>query len=60
MEIQELLGLKKTCSITLAKQMRNMELIKVVWRGKDKRYLRIYLYDFYKFCLHAFLEHGKD
>lgn len=38
-EIQELLGLKKTRAFTLAKQMRDEGLIKVVGRGTEKRYV---------------------
>ena len=39
--IQDLLGLKKTRAFTLAKQMRDEGLIKVVGRGGDKKYMRI-------------------
>ena len=39
-EIQELLGLKKTRAFTLAKQMRDDGLIKVVGRGTEKRYVK--------------------
>lgn len=41
MEIQELLELKKTRAFTLAKQMRDMELIRVVGRGTAKKYLKV-------------------
>lgn len=41
LEIQELLGLKKTRAFILAKQMRDEGLIKVVGRGDSKRYLKI-------------------
>jgi len=40
-EIQELLGLKKTRAFTLAKQMRDEGLIRVEGRGDSKRYLKI-------------------
>ena len=36
LEIQELLGLKKTRAFTLAKQMRDERLIKVIGRGSQK------------------------
>ena len=39
-EIQELLGLKKTRAFTLAKQMRDEGLIKAVGRGTEKRYVK--------------------
>ena len=39
-EIQELLGLKKTRAFTLAKQMRDEGLIKVVGRAAEKRYVK--------------------
>jgi len=38
-EIGDLLGLKKTRSFTLAKQMRDLGLIRVVGRGENKEYL---------------------
>ena len=38
-EIQDLLGLKKTRAFTLAKQMRDDGLIKVVGRGSQKVYV---------------------
>ena len=38
-QISELLGLKKTRTFTLAKQMRDMGLIEVVGRGEKKRYV---------------------
>ena len=38
-EISKLLGLKKTRTFTVAKQMRDLGLIKVVGRGDSKRYL---------------------
>lgn len=38
-EIQELFGLKKTRAFTLAKQMRDEGLIRVVGRGNDKKYI---------------------
>ena len=41
LEIQELLGLKKTRSFILAKQMRDEGLIRVEGRGDSKRYLKI-------------------
>ena len=37
-EISDLLGLKKTRTFTVAKQMRDLGLIKVVGRGESKRY----------------------
>ena len=37
--ISELLGLKKTRTFTVAKQMRDLGLIKVVGRGDSKKYL---------------------
>lgn len=40
-EIRELLGLKKTRAFTLAKQMRDDGLIKVVGRGEGKSYVRL-------------------
>lgn len=40
-EIQELLGLKKTRAFLLAKQMRDEGLIKVDGRGDSKRYLKM-------------------
>ncbi|MBQ8372144.1 MAG: putative DNA binding domain-containing protein [Clostridia bacterium] len=40
LEIQDLLGLKKTRAFTLAKQMRDYGLIKVVGRGNEKKYIR--------------------
>lgn len=40
LEIQELLGLKKTRAFTLAKQMRDERLIKVIGRGSQKVYVR--------------------
>ena len=39
-EIQELLGLKKTRAFTLAKQMRDEGLIRVVGRAAEKRYVK--------------------
>jgi ATP-dependent DNA helicase RecG len=38
-EIQELLGVKRTRAYTIAKQMRDMELLDVVGRGENKVYL---------------------
>ncbi len=38
-EIGNLLGLKKTRTFTVAKQMRDLGLISVVGRGKSKRYI---------------------
>ena len=38
-EIQDLLGLKKTRAFTLAKQMRDEGVIKVVGRGSQKVYV---------------------
>ena len=38
-EISNLLGLKKTRTFTVAKQMRDLGLIKVVGRGESKKYL---------------------
>lgn len=40
LDIQDLLGLKKTRAFTLAKQMRDYSLIKVVGRGCDKKYIK--------------------
>ena len=40
-EIQELLSLKKTRAFTLAKQMRDEGLIKVIGRGNEKKYIKI-------------------
>ena len=40
LEIQDPLGLKKTRAFTLAKQMRDYGLIKVVGRGTEKKYIR--------------------
>lgn len=40
LEIQELLGLKKTRAFILAKQMRDEGWIKVVGRGTEKRYIK--------------------
>jgi ATP-dependent DNA helicase RecG len=37
-EISDLLGLKKTRTYTIAKQMRDLDLIKVVGRGESKYY----------------------
>ncbi len=39
-EISELLGVKKTRAFTLAKQMRDLGLIVVQGKGKEKRYVR--------------------
>lgn len=39
-EIQELLELKKTRAFTLAKQMRDEGLIKVIGRGNEKKYIK--------------------
>lgn len=38
-EISDLLGLKKTRTFTIAKQMRDLGLIKVVGRGDSKKYM---------------------
>lgn len=38
-EISDLLGLKKTRTFTVAKQMRDLGLIKVVGRGDNKKYM---------------------
>ena len=38
-EISDLLGLKKTRTFTVAKQMRDLGLIKVIGRGESKMYL---------------------
>ena len=38
-EISKLLGIKKTRTYTIAKQMRELGLIKVVGRGESKRYV---------------------
>ena len=38
-EISDLLGLKKTRTFTVAKQMRDLGLIRVVGRGESKKYL---------------------
>lgn len=40
-EIQELLGLKKTRAFLLAKQMRDEDLIRVEGRGDSKKYLKM-------------------
>ena len=40
LEIQDLLGLKKTRAFTLAKQMRDEGLIKVIGRGNEKKYIK--------------------
>lgn len=39
LDIQQLLGIKKTRAFTLVKQMKEKKLIKAVGRGKDKKYL---------------------
>ena len=39
-EIQNLLQIKKTRSFTLAKQMRETGLIKMIGRGSDKMYIK--------------------
>ena len=39
-EIQELFGLKKTRAFTLAKQMRDIGLIKAEGRGSNKVYIK--------------------
>ena len=39
LQIQDLLGLKKTRTFNLAKQMREMELITSVGRGSEKKYV---------------------
>ena len=41
LEIQALLGLKKTRAFTLAKQMRDLGLIQVEGRGEDRRYVLV-------------------
>ena len=41
LEIQTLLGLKKTRAFTLAKQMRELNLIKPVGRGIEKKYVKL-------------------
>ncbi len=41
-EISDLLGLKKTRTFTVAKQMRDLGLIQVIGRGKSKRYISIH------------------
>jgi ATP-dependent DNA helicase RecG len=41
LEIQELLGLKKTRAFILAKQMRDEGLIRVEGRGDSKKYTRV-------------------
>lgn len=38
-EISEMLGLKKTRTFTVAKQMRDLGLIKAVGRGENKKYI---------------------
>ena len=38
-EIGELLGVKKTRSFIIAKQMRDLGLIKVIGRGDNKKYI---------------------
>ena len=40
LEIQELLGLKKTRAFILAKQMRDEGLITSLGRGSDKKYIK--------------------
>ena len=37
-EISELLGLKKTRTFTVAKQMRDLGLIKAIGKGESKKY----------------------
>ena len=39
-EIQSLLGIKKTRAFDLVKKMREMELVQMIGRGEEKRYLR--------------------
>lgn len=41
LEIQELLGLKKTRAFMLAKQMRDEELVRVIGRGSEKKYVKM-------------------
>ncbi len=41
-EISDLLGLKKTRTFTVAKQMRDLGLIQVIGRGKSKRYISMH------------------
>lgn len=38
-EIQSLLGIKKTRAFTLIRQMREMDLVQLLGRGEEKRYL---------------------
>ena len=38
-ELQELLGIKRTRSFTLTKQMSDAGLIKIIGRGSDKKYV---------------------
>ena len=38
-EVQSLLGIKKTRAFDLMKKMRNMELVQMVGRGVEKKYL---------------------
>jgi ATP-dependent DNA helicase RecG len=40
LEIQELLGIKKTRAFTIAKQMRDNKLIKVIGRGSERKYVK--------------------
>ena len=40
-EVQSLLGIKKTRAFNLVKQMREMELVQMIGRGAEKRYLII-------------------
>ena len=39
LQIQDILELKKTRAFNLAKQMREMELIMVIGRGSEKKYI---------------------
>ena len=40
LEIQDLLGIKKTRAFTIAKQMRDNKLIKVIGRGSERKYVK--------------------
>ena len=40
LEIQDLLGIKKTRAFTIAKQMRDNKLIKVMGRGSERKYVK--------------------
>ena len=38
-EVLSLLGIKKTRAFELMKQMRNLELVRMIGRGVEKKYL---------------------